>query len=403
MSRDSTGKYSLVPVINPVIPDTIIETGWANPTLNDMANALTQSIASNGVTPILANLPMSSFRHTGVAGALAFDQYTRADQVQTNSLTVCVSVGGPVAYTGTLPLGTLAFSAGQNVFLSVPLTNTGAVTLQINGGAVYPVLSPSGGALVGSELVPGGFTMISWDGAAWRLTSTSYTTTFLDNRYVQRTGATMTGTLVLAGDPVAANDAATAQWVIDQIVNSVSGVATWNGRVGAVTLTSADVTAALTFTPYDATNPAGYISGITGGMVNAALGYTAANAGGQTFTGAITAPGVTSSTVVTAKGFTQTISSVNVTGAFNADYTVAQSQILNLTGAATISPINTPRGSIIRIVILNTNLGVTWAANVHWPNAIAPDLTTGPLKYAVVVLEEVSGGGGNYLATAAAY
>jgi hypothetical protein len=39
---------------------------------------------------------------------------------------------------------------------------------------------------------------------------------------------------------------------------AMGGVSSWNTRTGAVVLTSADVTAALTFTPYNATNPAGY-------------------------------------------------------------------------------------------------------------------------------------------------
>jgi len=52
------------------------------------------------------------------------------------------------------------------------------------------------------------------------------------------------------------------------------GVTSFNTRTGAITLLSADVTGALGFTPYNDTNPAGYISGITSGMVTTALGYT---------------------------------------------------------------------------------------------------------------------------------
>lgn len=39
-----------------------------------------------------------------------------------------------------------------------------------------------------------------------------------------------------------------------------SGVASFNTRSGAITLSSADVTTALTFTPYNATNPSGFIA-----------------------------------------------------------------------------------------------------------------------------------------------
>jgi hypothetical protein len=52
------------------------------------------------------------------------------------------------------------------------------------------------------------------------------------------------------------------------------GVTSFNSRTGAVTLSSSDVTGALGFTPYNATNPSGFISGINSGMVTSALGYT---------------------------------------------------------------------------------------------------------------------------------
>lgn len=51
--------------------------------------------------------------------------------------------------------------------------------------------------------------------------------------------------------------------------------------------------AALGFTPYNSTNPSGYIAGINSGNVTTALGFTPANAAGQAFSGNISAPVVT--------------------------------------------------------------------------------------------------------------
>ena len=53
-----------------------------------------------------------------------------------------------------------------------------------------------------------------------------------------------------------------------------AGVTSFNTRTGAITLSSGDVTTALGYTPYNSTNPNGYISGINSGMVTTALGYT---------------------------------------------------------------------------------------------------------------------------------
>lgn len=68
-------------------------------------------------------------------------------------------------------------------------------------------------------------------------------------------------------------------------VGGGGGVLSFNSRTGAVTLSSGDVTGALGYTPYNSSNPAGYIAGINSSMVTAALGYTPANRAGDTFTG----------------------------------------------------------------------------------------------------------------------
>jgi hypothetical protein len=63
----------------------------------------------------------------------------------------------------------------------------------------------------------------------------------------------------------------------DRTFTIAAGVTSFNTRQGAITLSSSDVTGALGFTPYNATNPSGYISGITSANVTTALGYTPYN------------------------------------------------------------------------------------------------------------------------------
>jgi len=48
MPRDASGNYTLPPG-NPVVPRTIIETDWANPTMEDIAFALTDSLSRTGL------------------------------------------------------------------------------------------------------------------------------------------------------------------------------------------------------------------------------------------------------------------------------------------------------------------------------------------------------------------
>ena len=47
MSRDANGNYTL-PAGNPVLPDTLIDVNWANPTMDDIATALTDSLSRSG-------------------------------------------------------------------------------------------------------------------------------------------------------------------------------------------------------------------------------------------------------------------------------------------------------------------------------------------------------------------
>lgn len=55
MPRDGSGNYTL-PAGNPVVPGTLIEASWANPTLEDIAIALTNSLSRNGNGGMLAPL-----------------------------------------------------------------------------------------------------------------------------------------------------------------------------------------------------------------------------------------------------------------------------------------------------------------------------------------------------------
>ena len=59
MSRNGTGTYNL-PAGNPVVTGTSISSTWANTTLNDIANALSGSVAADGQTPMTGQLDMNS-------------------------------------------------------------------------------------------------------------------------------------------------------------------------------------------------------------------------------------------------------------------------------------------------------------------------------------------------------
>jgi hypothetical protein len=68
MSRNGSGVYNLPP-LNPVVAGTTISSTWANNTMNDIASALTDSVAADGQTPMTGNLDLNSNKITNLANA----------------------------------------------------------------------------------------------------------------------------------------------------------------------------------------------------------------------------------------------------------------------------------------------------------------------------------------------
>ena len=111
MSRNGSGVYTL-PATNPVVPGSTISTVWANGTMNDIATALTGSLAADGQTPMTGNLNANSNKITNlVAGTVAGNSVEYA-QFATPTFTGVATFQADGLFTGTgevqLPSGTTA-------------------------------------------------------------------------------------------------------------------------------------------------------------------------------------------------------------------------------------------------------------------------------------------------------
>lgn len=207
MPRNGSGTYTL-PAGNPVVSHTPVASVWANTTLTDIATALSQSLSKDGQTAPTANMPMAGFRHTGVGLATALDQYARVSQVQDGSLLRCTAEAMPSQdlYTANLPFGQTAFVDGQLIVCHFTDTNTTTVpTLNVNNSTDWVIVRADGTAIQAGDINPNVPVQLIWLGSAWGLLG------------VQTGGS--------------------------------SGVASFNSRMGAVVLLSADVVTALGFTP----------------------------------------------------------------------------------------------------------------------------------------------------------
>ncbi len=152
----AAGVFSLVSGGNPVVTGTIISSTWANNTLNDIAqNGLSLCMLKDGSQIITANIPMNSFKFTGLAVGSSAADSARFDQIQAGiqlgTSTYLTGVAGTNTVTATAT-PTPAYTIGQRFTFIPAVTNTGATTLNISGVGAGAV-KWAGAALTGGELV----------------------------------------------------------------------------------------------------------------------------------------------------------------------------------------------------------------------------------------------------------
>lgn len=81
MPRNGSGTQSSPVSSFPAVANTLIESSKFNNVINDINASLTASISNDGQTPVLANLPMSGFKHTGASAASAAGEYVEYAQM----------------------------------------------------------------------------------------------------------------------------------------------------------------------------------------------------------------------------------------------------------------------------------------------------------------------------------
>ena len=175
MSRDGAGNYSL-PSGNPVVTNTIISSnGWANPTLNDIAAALTQSLSRDGQTTPTADLTMGNFKLRNLAAAIARTDAVNAGQIQDNTLTQLSSVSGTDTITASTSPAITAYTAGQIFcFQATGPNTTNAVTLNLNslGAKAVTKIGTSGVVqLSPGDIQSGQFVAVMYDGTQFQFVS----------------------------------------------------------------------------------------------------------------------------------------------------------------------------------------------------------------------------------------
>lgn len=148
MPRNSSGTYTL-PTGNPVVPNTLIDTNWANPTMSDIGSSITDSLDRFGRGGMLAQLKLAD--GTLVQPAFAFNSESSTGLLRPSAGTFQVSVLGALIATFS-STGTL-FALAPSYAADPVSANQLARKSYVDGlVATGPYLPLAGGTMTGAIL-----------------------------------------------------------------------------------------------------------------------------------------------------------------------------------------------------------------------------------------------------------
>lgn len=208
MARNGSGTFSLPEA--PFVSGTVISSTAVNSDFTDVANALTASIANDGQTPILANLPMSGYRHTGVGNSSARTMYAATGQVQDGSFIWCGTAGGTKnALTLTPTPAISAYATGQKFrFKSGATQSDNAVTIAVSGLTAKDAQINGAALSVSVYIEADKFYEALYDGTQFQIQKFSSTVTIADGSITNAKveDALKTQVTITAGENLADRD-----------------------------------------------------------------------------------------------------------------------------------------------------------------------------------------------------
>jgi hypothetical protein len=190
MSRNGSGVYTL-PAGNPVVSQTVISSAWANNTMNDLASAMTDSVAADGQTPMTGSLNLNSNKIVNLATGTVGNDGINFAQFNTPTF------GGAVVCSSTLTVtGATLLSSTLAVTGDASFNSTGQVKLP-NGTTVQRSATPALGSVRFNTTLQSfeGYTSYSGQtiSSITRVTTTATLTTAANHNLTTGTFVTVSG------------------------------------------------------------------------------------------------------------------------------------------------------------------------------------------------------------------
>ena len=172
MSYNGSGTFNINTAGQPVVTGTTITSTAFNLLTADLASGLTTALTKDGQTTPTANIPMGTFKITGLGAGSAATDAAQYGQLQAGA-TKIATVTGTDTLTGTLTPALAAYATGNLFSFVAANTNTGATTININSLGAKSITKSGSTALVAGDIVSGQVYLIEYDGTRFQLINPS--------------------------------------------------------------------------------------------------------------------------------------------------------------------------------------------------------------------------------------
>lgn len=225
MSFNGSGVFTINTAGQPVITGTTISSTTFNSLTADLATGLTTALTKDGQSTPTANIGMGAFKITNLAAGTVASDAARLDQVQGGAATF-ITVTGTDTLTGTVVPALSAYATGNQFSFLVANTNTGAVTINVDGIGSKAITRTGTTPLVAGDMVAGQAVEIIYDGTRFQLVNGNSFT----NLKVSGTLG-VTGVATFTAQPIVSSLTASLPVFTDASKGLVSNTMTGTGNV----------------------------------------------------------------------------------------------------------------------------------------------------------------------------
>ena len=170
MSFNGSGLFVINSSGQPVVSGTDIDPTVFNALTADLATGLSTCIAKDGQTTVTANIPMATYKFTGLGAGSARTDSASLANVQDGTGVYVATVGGTADVITITPSPAItAYTAGQTFRFIASGTNTTNVTVNANALGAKAITKNGTIALTAGDIPSGMMVQITYDGTRFIL------------------------------------------------------------------------------------------------------------------------------------------------------------------------------------------------------------------------------------------